>query len=570
MLRSLHIRDYAIIEALEVEFEAGLNIITGETGAGKSILIGALQMILGERASTDTVRRGARKAVIEGIFDEADTPALQALLEDNDIDVQPHIILRREIYSSMSRAFVNDTPATVTLLREIADQLIDLHGQHEHQSLLRVETHGPLLDTFGGLEGVRQDYSAQYRAVDELIDERDELQRREQELARQKELYAFQIEEIDRVHPQEGEEEELLNTRRVLEHAEELHASTTALVAHLYERDEALHDQLGEVRNELRDLARIDSSLQELLEEINTAQIIVSEVAHSLQDYHVQVAFDPERLEEVRERLAALETLKRKYGGTVEAVIAYRQEVGESHQMATDVQERLDSIDDEIDQAQEVLSDAADRLFEERKQAADRLERAILEELAALEMPNSRFEVRMAREEHPEGWIRATSSGGDCRRFNAFTTGAERVAFFISTNVGETPRSLQRVASGGEVSRIMLALKTILVKNERMPILVFDEIDTGISGATARKVGEKMHALARHHQIIAITHLPQIAALGEAHFAVEKAVDGGRTKTRIRRLEEDDRTAQLATLISGDNVTEAALENARQLMTKDD
>ncbi len=569
MLRSLHIRDYAIIEALEVEFGSGLNIITGETGAGKSILIGALQMILGERASTDTVRRGARKAVIEGIFDEADAPALNALLKENEIDAAPHIILRREIHSGMCRAFVNDTPATVTLLREIADQLIDLHGQHEHQSLLRVDTHGPLLDAFGGLEGARRDYERNYAGVKSLMAERDDLRRREAELARQKELYAFQIEEIDRVGPQNGEEEELARDLRVLENAEELHASTAELVARLYESDGALHDRLGEVRKEMRDLVSIDETLEELSSEVNTAQIIISEVAHSLQDYHAGITFDPERLEELRERLTALETLKRKYGGALETVIEYRREIGAGHQAAADFQERLSALEGEIAEARQRLSQSAEILLQKRRKTGKKLEKAIVNELAELEMPHSQFEVRLAREEDPDGWISAGVDGEDGKRYTAFAAGGERVMFYISSNIGEKPRSLQRVASGGEVSRIMLALKTILARNERMPILVFDEIDVGISGATARKVGDKMHALAEHHQLIAITHLPQIAALGDAHFTVEKVVEGGRTKTQIRRLEESGRTNEVAMLISGPNVTDAALENARQLIAND-
>ena len=575
MLRSLHIRDYAIIEALEVEFDGGLNIITGETGAGKSILIGALQMILGERASTDTVRRGAKKAVIEGIFEEVDSPVVRDLLEENGIEMQPHIILRREIHSTMSRAFINDTPATVSLLRQVADQLIDLHGQHEHQSLLRVETHGPLLDTFGRLEGVRAEYERHYERVHSLIDERDDLRRRKEELAREKELYGFQIDEIDRINPQPDEEEELLRRRRVLENAEELHAASAELTRMLYDGEGALHDQVGAAVSELRGLVRIDDDLEELLKEMESAQIIVSEVAHTLQDYHTAVECDPEQLEEIRERLSALESLKRKYGGSVEAVLDYRREIGASHQEATNFQERLETLDTEIAEAQSALSESADRLFRKRREKADELKRAIIDELAALEMPHSQFEVRLTRQEHPEGWIISTDNeqsgeeGSDPKRFKAFTTGAERVAFFISTNVGEVPRSLQRVASGGEVSRIMLALKTILAKNDQMPILVFDEIDVGISGATARKVGEKMHGLAKHHQIIAITHLPQIAALGNVHYAVEKIVEQGRTKTTISRLEKGDRTAELAALISGDDVSDAAIENARELMRKD-
>lgn len=565
MLRSLYIRDYALIEELEVEFGSGLNIITGETGAGKSILIGALKMILGERASTEVVRTGAKKAVIEGIFDEADTPRMRALLEENGIESHPQIILRREISSTQSRAFINDTPATAAVMREVASNLIDLHGQHEHQSLLRVETHLELLDNFGSLGGLREGYARHYEAVAELLREQQRLVSRERELRQQKELYAFQIQEIDRVAPEAGEEEALEAERRVLENAEYLYASTAELYGTLYEGDDAVHDRLVLVRNALQDLARIDRDFEDTLAEIKSAQIIVSEAAKFLQDYNARIEFNPERLEEIRTRLGELERLKRKYGGSLEAVLAHRREIGETYDIAVDFEGAIERLGRQIDEAQAKLTEAAQRLSAKRQDVARRIEQAIATELARLGMPHSRFEVRFSRQEDADGWIRTGDGAG---RFAAYPTGMDQVEFFISTNLGEEPRPLVRTASGGEISRIMLALKTILAKSERLPILVFDEIDTGISGSMARKVGESMHDLADYHQIIAITHLPQIAALGDIHFLVEKYVDAGRTKTRIRRLSEEDRAAHVASLISGTEVTEAALESARELMRK--
>ena len=569
VLRSLYIRDYALIEELEVEFDSGLNIITGETGAGKSILIGALKMILGERASTEVVRTGAKKAVIEGIFDEADTPQMRALLDENGIESHPQIILRREISPSQSRAFINDTPATAAVMREAASNLIDLHGQHEHQSLLRVETHLELLDAFGSLGGLLDGYRRQYETVGALRREQDRLVSRERELGQQKELFAFQIQEIDRVAPQDGEEEELEAERRVLENAEHLYASTSELYGMLYESDDAVHDRLVLVRNALQDLARIDRDFEDTLAEVKSAQIIVSEAAKFLQDYNARVEFNPERLEEIRARLGELERLKRKYGGTLEAVLAHRKEIGETYAIATDFEGAIARLGTQIEEAQARLSEAALRLSAKRREVAQRIEQAIAAELARLGMPHSRFDVRFTQHEDPGGWIGLPPGGAGAERFAAFPNGMDQVEFFISTNVGEEPRPLARTASGGEISRIMLALKTILAKSERLPILVFDEIDTGISGPMARKVGESMHDLADYHQIIAITHLPQIAALGDVHFLVEKNVDGGRTRTRIRRLTDDDRAAHVASLISGTDVTEAALESARELMRKD-
>ena len=566
MLRSLYVRDYALIKELDVEFGSGLNIITGETGAGKSILIGALNMILGERANTDVVRQGTKKAIIEGIFDDANTDRIRDLLEGSEIDTDPlpRIILRRQITDRGSRGFINDTPATLDVIREVASELIDLHGQHEHQSLLHTETHRRTLDSFGGLSGLTHHYRRQYNRVAELVERRDKLAARERELRQQKELYEFQIREINDVDPQEGEEDDLHAERRVLENAEQLYASTSGLYEMLYESEDAVHDQIVVARNELQDLARIDDSFEEQLEEVKSAQIIISELASFLQDYNAHIEFDPDRLNEIRERMAELERLKRKYGGSLEAVIEHRRGIGGQYELAEDFEGNIERLDKEIEEAQDALSDAAHRLSAKRREVGERIEEAIVRELADLGMPDSQFEVRFDSETDPDGWIHALDDSDT--RYRAFANGMDRIEFFISTNVGVDPMPLADVASGGEISRIMLALKQILAKSERLPILVFDEIDTGISGDMARKVGDSMHDLARYHQIIVITHLPQIAALGDVHFKVEKVVEDDRTKTIIRRLDEDEQAAQVATLISGADITDAALENARELM----
>jgi DNA repair protein RecN (Recombination protein N) len=563
MLRTLTIRDYALIDELEVMFDAGLNIITGETGAGKSIVVGALKMILGERASTEVVRTGARKAIIEGEFDEASIPAIVDLLEANEIDAGDTIILRREISSTQSRAFINDTPATVQLLRDVASHMIDLHGQHEHQSLLRVDTHLPTLDLFGDLGPLREEYQSRYRIVAEHMAERTRLLRRERELSEKRDLYQFQIEEIDRVNPQEGEEDTLEAERRVLENAEELFQSTARLYEMLYTSEMALHDQLVAARHELQDLARIDETFGESLSEMRSAETTVSEIARMLQQYNASIEFNPERLEEIRERMQAIEMLKRKYGGTLVSVLEHRKAIGAEFQLVQDFAGAIARLDKQVEEAQRNLSDAAMRLSNARKEAAAAVERAIVEELKSLGMPDSRFEIRFDVSFDSNGWIVSV----DDRRVEARPDGMDLAEFYISTNVGEEPRPLARVASGGEISRIMLALKSILARNERLPILVFDEIDTGISGRMARKVGYSMKSLASSHQIIAITHLPQIAALGDIHFNVAKHVEDGRTVTRMSRLAEDEKTNHVAGLIAGGAVTEAAIESARELMS---
>lgn len=570
MLRTLYVRDYALIDELEVAFGSGLNVITGETGAGKSILIGALKLILGERASTEAVRTGAKKAVIEGVFDDADGDRLAVLLAEHEIEPNPGgvLIVRREVSASHSRAFVNDTPATLAVLREVAEHLLDLHGQHEHQSLLRTETHLELLDDFGGLGGLVRSYRAHFETVAALRRRRADLRRREAELTQQRDLVAFQIEEIDRVAPEPDEEDRLDAERRILENAERLFEATASLYELLYESDNALFDRLIVARNELRDLARIDGTFEQTYQEVQGAEIVIEEAAKFLQDYNARVEFNPERLEAIRIRLGELESLKRKYGGSLEAVLEHRAQIGETFDLAADFEGALRRLDAEVDEAEAHLTEAAYRLSQKRHEVAERIEAMIVHELRDLGMPHSRFGVRFAVHADSEGWIAWPDT--TTPRIRAFTTGADQVEFVIATNPGEPLRPLARIASGGEISRIMLALKSILAKSERLPILVFDEVDVGISGEIARKVGESLQRLGAYHQIVAITHLPPIAALGDRHLFVEKrteeTADGPRARTSIRPLDGDERARQIAAMVSGEAVSEAALESARELL----
>ncbi|MDE2956801.1 MAG: DNA repair protein RecN [Bacteroidota bacterium] len=566
MLRSLSIRNFAIIDELEIEFEGGLNILTGETGAGKSIMIGALKMILGERASMGSVRTGARKAIIEGIFDEAEAPSLARLLHEHRIDAAPELIMRREISTRSSRAFINDTPAPLPVMREVAAQLIDLHGQHENQSLLRTETHLDLLDNFGGLHGMRDGYRRIYAILQALWAKREELVTRKDRLAAQKEQLEFEIAEIDEVDPAPEEDVLLRDEERRLENAENLFEATATLYDLLYARDDAASDQLIIARNALQDIVRIDRTLEEALEELRSAQISVSEVAATLQDYNARIEFNPDHLENVRLRLRDLERLKRKYGGSMEAVMEHRATIGRQADLVSNFEHSLKELDGEIAEVQADLSAAALRMSIKRHEVAEHLEASITVELDQLGMTSCRFAAEFTRRRDDQGWIRLTTAGKKAERYAASAKGMDEVEFLIATNPGEPAKPLARIASGGEVSRIMLALKTVLAKSDRLPILVFDEIDTGISGTTARKVGHAMADLARYHQIIAITHLPQIAALGQAHYTVEKHPKAGRTVSQIRRLTEEERLEHLARLLTGTEVTDAMRESARALL----
>ena len=480
------------------------------------------------------------------------------------------LIFRRKSFSvaklppSQSRAFINDTPANLQVIREIASHLIDLHGQHEHQLLLRTETHIEMLDNFGGLDGLLSRYKKQYTQVSKLVRQREELITREKDLQQQKELFQFQVQEIDEVSPEEDEENKLEVELQVLEHAERLYEVTSNLYQVLYEADGAVGDQMVRVRNELQGIARIDPELEHSAQEAESAQIIISELAKFLQDYNARIEFNPERLEEIRSRLGDIENLKRKYGGTLSAVIAYRKEIGAKYDLAKNFEGAIASLNEEILDEQQTLSTVAYTLSAKRAEVAKRIEKAIVSELAKLGMAQSRFDVRIKQLVSDSGWVLAKDEPD--ARIEALSNGIDIVEFYISTNPGESLKPLAAVASGGEISRIMLSLKTTLAKSERLPILVFDEIDTGISGSIARKVGENMKDLARYHQIVAITHLPQIASLGSVHFKVSKHVDKGRTRTEVKRLSDQEHAVQVATLISGAEVTDAAMESARELI----
>lgn len=561
MLRALQIRDYTLIDELTIGFDGGLNIITGETGAGKSILVGALKLMLGERASTDVIRKGKTKAILEGEFDMPESPRIRALLHEQGYDLGDRLILRREITASQSRGFINDSPATMQLMREVAGYIIDLHGQHEHQSLLRVETHIDVLDNFGGLGTHVETYRTRYQQMEQWVRERRKLLSEEKELRQQKELIAFQIREIDEVAPQAGEDEALDAECRVLENAERLFGATQSLYHVLYEAENAVYDRIVVARNELSELAQIDTPFQDALQEIKSAEVTIAELTKFLQDYNARIVFDPERLASIRARLSALNTLKRKYGGTLTDVLAHRAKIGETWELAANFDEAIARVDKKIIETAQHLAQAAELLSQKRKETAKCVETGIQAELAELGIPHAQFDVRFQHQTDAKGWIRLHG-----QRYAAFPNGMDQVEFHISTNLGETPKPLAKTASGGEISRIMLALKSILAKNERLPILVFDEIDAGISGRIAGKVGESMRNLGQFHQIIAITHLPQIAAMGDAHFFVEKEVIGERTRTSIRRLASEERVQKIAAMFSGDDISASALESARALL----
>lgn len=569
MLRSLSIRNYALIEEIDIEFERGLNILTGETGAGKSILIDAMSLLLGERASTEIVRKGSEKAVVEGTF--SSLPQVISLLEENDLDVLEHLIIRREIsVKGQNRCFINDSPVPLALLKEVGDVLVDLHGQHDHQALLRPHTHIEFLDEFGGYWNLLADCRQSYQKLSSLVSKKREMEAQKNRLAEKRELYEFQIKEIDALDPQAGEEESLEAELRILENAEKLHERTSHLRQLLYEGEGSVHDTLVEARKQIEWLSQIDPVFADPASEAKSAEIIVEELWKFVQSYNTKIEFNPEKLERIRERLGHLSLLKKKYGGSLDSLLEHRRKIGTELSLAENFDVGIEAISANIEEERKLCSEAAQKLTLKRLEAARQIEKSIVAALADLGIASAKFSVSIqhtpstGRDGNPAAEEAYVKVGKDY--LQATPRGIDFVEFFLSTNVGEDVEPLAKVASGGEVSRVMLALKSALAKSDKIPLLIFDEIDVGVSGRIGQAVGLSLKKLSALHQIIAITHLPQIAGLADTHFAVEKMENGKRTTTRLRKLDVDERVREVAKLMSGEKITEAGLKSARELM----
>ncbi len=566
MLKTLLIKDYALIENIEVKFEKGLNIITGETGAGKSILIDAMGLLLGERASTEVVRKGAEKSIVEGIFDVVSNKKVKKFCEENEIDFLDELIVRREVsLKGTNRCFLNDSPVTLNLIKEIGDLLVDLHGQHEHQSLLRTDTHIELLDSFANLDNLLIEYSDNYNELNKLQKELRELKEKESVLKEKRELYHFQIKEIDSVDPQVDEEEKLEQQLNVLENSEKLLSISSDIYSTLYENEESITDQLGTVKHKLSEIERIDKSFTDILSNYDSATALLNEVSSFVRSYKDRIELDPEKLEEIRARLGAIILLKKKYGGTVNSVVEHREKIGREFELAENFSQRIADLQLYIDLKRKNCGSIAKKLSSERSIISKKVKKEVEASLKNLGISDSKFEVRITNhlsENSNENFIII-----DSKKYKFNNLGIDEIEFYISTNTGEDTKPLVKVASGGEVSRIMLALKSTLAKTDRLPILIFDEIDTGVSGRIAQKVGQTLQELASVHQIIAITHLPQIAGLADVHFAVEKRKTADRVVSSMQKLDLEKRIEEVAKLMSGEEITDATLKGARELMS---
>lgn len=565
MLKSLDIKDYALIDDLHLEFGTGLNILTGETGAGKSILIDAMGLLLGNRASTEVVRNGSVKSIVEGIFNVSKNKKVKNILNENELDTYEELIIRREIsQKGANRCFVNDTPVALNVIKEIGELLVDLHGQHDHQSLLRQELHIEMLDEFAGLDDEVAEFRKKIKKLNDSIIELNELLNKEKELKERKEIVEFQIKEIDEVSPREGEEDELEKELNVLDNSERLIQLTEEVYSGLYDGESNAYDMLGQLANSLEDLSEIDEKFSDKLTELNSAVSIINEVAAFVRSYKDKIDLDPERLEEVRERLGSLNLLKKRYGGSIEAVLELRNKLADELDIAENFSQKKNELEREIATQRKECGILAENLNGKRNKIIPGVQKEIAEALSLLGFSSAVFEVSIKKQEAKSSDQNYLPAQGKNYIYNKF--GIDRVEFFISANKGENPKPLVKVASGGEVSRIMLALKTILAKNDKLPVLIFDEIDTGVSGRIAQKVGKALKELSGYHQLIVITHLPQIAGLADIHFMIEKKEEKNRTVTEVKVLNEKERIHEVAKLLSGENVTEAGIISARELI----
>ncbi len=563
MLKNIHISNFALAHNLNIAFGEGLNIITGETGTGKSILVGAISAVLGGRVFTEVVRTGEEKALIDAVFDISRLKMVKKILQEKGLDQNEELFLRREIsVKGSTRAFVNDIPVTVTTLSEIGDLLVDIHGQNEHQSLLRRETHRYFLDAFGQLaphlEQVEQDFENLKKAEIKL----KELEKRKKALEEKYELFAFQADEIEKANLKADEEEKLEAERKILVNAEKIFSLTAQLNEITNGNAEtSLLDSMGQALHLLRELTEFSDDLNPIFQEFSSAKIIVEETARSVEEFQSKIEFDPLRLEEIEQRLAAIAGLKKKYGNSVDEVLAHLGRIKTDLQLKENFEFELGKLQKEHEKTRQRYEQTARDLSEARKKAAAKLETEVIALLLQIGMPKTRFRVNMEWQEETDGVFRQ-----DGKNFFGDERGVDQIEFYISPNPGEEFKPLIKIASGGEISRIMLALKNILAEIDHIPLLIFDEIDAGVSGRVALAVGKSIRKLADSHQIISITHLPQIASFGNSHFRVEKFVEKGRTFTSVVSLEHDRRVEEIARLIAGEQISEAILQSARQLL----
>jgi DNA repair protein RecN (Recombination protein N) len=548
VIAELAVENYAVIERVRVRFHRGLNLLTGETGSGKSIVVDALGLLFGGRASSEMIRAGADRARVSGIFEVTSSPSLTKLLDAAGIEIEDNeVLVEREILANgKSRAFVASRPVTGALLRELAPHLGDIHGQHDQQQLFKSDAQREMLDSFAGADdAIARLYERWRLATTEL----EELDRTAQEKLRLADLWSFQRNEIETVSPLPNEDAKLENERRILRNVVKLEESANAAYAALYDAEESATARLQIVLKKLDELARIDEGIAIIAATLKPAVFAVEEAADALRHYLGKLEADPARLDEVESRMAALEKLKRKYGTTIDEVLAFLEDVRRELNAVETSSERQTVLRKEVAELAAAYETAAKKLTAMRTSAAKRLSKAVEAELASLAMERTKIEIRVA----PAPWSEH---------------GADSIEFLMSANAGEEPKPLDRIASGGELSRVALALKTCASRpGKGTPrTLVFDEVDAGVGGSAAEAVGRRLKKLSTTSQILCVTHLPQIAGFADHHYYVEKHEERGRTLATIVELSPSQRTKEIGRMLSGERVTAEALKHAEQLI----
>jgi len=544
MLRFLRIEHLAVIDALEVEFEPGLNVLTGETGAGKSMLVEAVGLLMGGRASADLIRTGETQATVQAVFD---APA-----DSSGAGGDTELIVRREVTSQgRSRAFVNDTLVTASALNDRTAPLVELHGQHEHQTLLDPQSHLAMLDDFAALAATRDVVAASFREWRRLQTEFDSFQLDEREKAARIDLLSFQVKEVEKAGVRAGEDEELETSRRVLSNADKLQRLCSEAYGALYDSDEAALSALAAVWKRVGELAEVDPAFRPHLEARDAIKSQLEDLAITLRSYGENIDASPARLQEVEDRLALLDRLKRKYGPSLEDVVKTKSSLARQLDALLHADERRAGLEAETKAARGEFLKHAGELSKKRRDAADRFARKLQDLLVELAMGKTRFEMRFDANSPEASWSENGIDVAEC---------------YLSANVGEDVRPLARIASGGELSRVMLAIRTLAAAATPGKTLIFDEIDAGIGGRVADVVGKKLARLGESFQVLCITHLPQIAAAGSAHFQITKSVAHGRTQTRVVRLSGEERIQEVARMISGAAATTASQAAARELL----
>lgn len=564
MLETLSIRNLAVVEAVDVHFYPGFHVLTGETGAGKSIIIDALALIVGGRGSADSIRYGCEKAEMEALFNLPSGHPVWETLERLGISAQQeeHLIIRREITSlGKSTSRVNGQMVNLSMLREIGEQLVNIHGQHEHQNLLKAERHLGLLDTYGEtiIGPLKAVYQEKYSAFAKVEKELRELQESSQKAYQMLDLYRFQLEEISSAGLKPGEDELLAEERVKLSHSEKMMESVSGAYELLHDRQGI--ETIGNVISKLEDAIRYDEKgLRAVLEQLQSSYYQLEDAAFQLRDYREDIEFNPQRLEEIENRLDLISGLRRKYGDSVEQILAYYEQIHRETDLLENKDEYLEKLTDKRNELLSVLMDAAYELSEARQHCAVDLATQVEGELKDLQMERTSLQVKLDILEDPRG------VEYNDRRIRLTRQGIDSAEFMISPNPGEPLRPLGKIASGGELSRIMLAMKSIFARHDAIPVLIFDEVDTGVSGRAAQSIADKLYKLSSTCQVFSITHLPQVACMADHQYLIRKKVEDGRTMTEVESLTNDGRVMELARMLGGVEITEKTLHHSQEML----